>query len=66
MEILTVREATDRLKISESLVRELFRKGRLKGLRIGKKLIRIFADSLVTEDRQPRRKMVMKDYLGGE
>lgn len=66
MEVLTVRETADRLKISESLVRDLFRKGRLRGLRIGKKLIRIFADSLVTEDRQPRRRRVVKDYLRGE
>lgn len=66
MEVLTVRETADRLKISESLVRDLFRKGRLRGMRIGPKLIRIFANSLVTEDRQPRRRRVVKDYLGGE
>ena len=61
-EYLTVREAATKLKVSDSTIRNLFRDGRLKGFRLGK-LIRIQADSLVMNDRQPKRRRVVKDYL---
>lgn len=43
---LTVKEAASQLRVSESLIRQMFHEGRLAGVRVGSKLIRIAAEGL--------------------
>ena len=65
MKLLSVKEAASRLSVSEGTVRNLWRSGRLKGIRLGK-LIRIHEESLLA-DPQPkpsRRRRRIKNWLG--
>lgn len=44
-ELLTPREVAERLRVSNWTVYDLFRKGELRGVRVGK-AVRVFADSV--------------------
>jgi excisionase family DNA binding protein len=64
MKLLSVREAADKLRVSESTIRNHWRTGRLTGPRIGK-LIRIDEASLFAEPPKPsRRRRRVKNWLG--
>lgn len=64
MELLTTREAAERLKISEQTVRAMYHSGKLRGRRVGPRLIRIDASSLGIQPDPPRRKRPVHDYIG--
>jgi excisionase family DNA binding protein len=65
MILLSVKETASRLSVSEGTVRNLWRSGRLKGIRLGK-LIRIQEESLFAEQptKPSRRKRRVKNWLG--
>jgi excisionase family DNA binding protein len=65
MKLLSVKETASRLSVSEGTVRNLWRSGRLKGIRLGK-LIRIHEESLLAPEppKPSRRRRRVKNWLG--